>query len=163
MKLSVSVIKSTLLGAFAFCAMTFAQMPPTPPAQTPPEGAQRLPGVFSFDENASGQIVRVPESVRPGQEFQVVITTVGGGCEEQGDQGVVLGMRSAEIHVYDFTTATRPDTVCTAIIKRFEHTVTLNFPEPGVYALHVWGRQTGRYYPNGGAPVVLTVPVTVNP
>lgn len=132
-------------------------------AQELPPGAQRVPGMFSFEEATAGPIIVAPESVQAGQEFQVTITTVGGGCEEAGDNGVILGNRVANVHVYDFTTAVKPGVACTLIFKQFKHTVTLSFAEAGRNTIRVWGRQIGRYYPEGGNPVTLDVAINVTP
>jgi hypothetical protein len=155
MKLRTLIAKSLVLSVMA---ATFAAL-----AQELPPGAQRVPGAFSFDESTAGPVVVVPERVVAGQEFQVTITTVGGGCEDVGDNGVILGNRVANVHVYDFTTATKPGVACTLIFKQFKHTVTLSLPEAGAHTIRVWGRQTGRYYAEGGAPVALDVPITVVP
>lgn len=132
-------------------------------AQEPRPNAQRVPGTFALDESTAEPTVVAPETARAGQEFQVTITTIGSGCEEQGDEGVILGNRIANIHVYDFTTATKPGVACTLIFKQFKHTVTLSFAETGTANIRVWGRHTGRYYPGGGTPVTLEVPITITP
>ena len=127
------------------------------PAQQPADLA-RIPGILQFHDEPTTGVLTAPETARVGEEFQVTITTFGGGCEEAGDAGLVLGERNATIHVGDFTSATRPGVVCTAILKRLPHTLTLRFTEPGEAVVRVWGRQVGRYTPAGGSPVVLEYP-----
>jgi hypothetical protein len=151
MKLAIA---TTTILSVLICSLAFAQ--------EIPQGAQRVPGVFA-QEDAGNLIVVVPESVRVGEEFQLTITTVGGGCDFAGDNGVIIGNRSASIHVYDFTTAARPGVACTAIFKQFRHNVTLSFQEAGVATIRIWGRQVGRYHPEGGAPVTLNVSINVTP
>src|SRR5262245_18132236 len=36
------------------------------------------------------EVVIVPEAVRVGEDFQVTFNIFGGGCETQGDEGVIL-------------------------------------------------------------------------
>jgi hypothetical protein len=125
-----------------------------------PVGSQRVLGVLS---PANEDLIVAPDKVRVGQEFTVSVTTIGGGCDEEGDNGVIVGNAAASIHVYDFSAANQPNAVCPAIVKQFRHDVPLSFTEPGQAVIRVWGRRTGRYFPDGGAPTVLEVRVEVAP
>lgn len=129
-------------------------------AQQPPPGAQRVLGVFPGEDGLTHTVI-APDQVRVGQEFPVTITTVGGGCDEAGDNGVIQGSSAASIYVYDYTTANLPNVVCPAILKTFRHEVVLSFSEPGAAVIRVWGRRTGRYEPHGGSPAVLEVKIRV--
>ena len=106
---------AVLLSSFAL----FAQQP---------VGSQRVLGLLL---QANEGVIVAPDKVRVGQEFPVSITTVGGGCDEEGDNGVIHGDGGASIYVYDFSAANQPNIVCPAIIKQFRHDVILSFAQPG--------------------------------
>lgn len=122
----------------------------------PPEA--RVLGLIS---EATPDTIIAPETVRAGEDFEVKITTIGGGCERAGDTGVLLAEDSAAVMVYDFTSATRPGVACTMILKRLPHTATLRFAKPGVAVIRVWGRRIGSDTPPGGTPAVIARRVTV--
>lgn len=127
------------------------------------ENPQRVLGQIDFNDQDMQKVIEAPERVRVGQDFQVTITTFGGGCEEAGDTGVITAEKRATIFVYDFTTATRPGVICTTELKRLPHVVTLRFTEPGEGLIEVWGRHRGKYTAPGGAPAVLQVRIPVEP
>jgi hypothetical protein len=102
-----------------------------------------------------------PATVMAGKDFQITVTTTGGGCERAGDTGVILSNDSATVMVYDFTTATHPDVACTMIFKRLQHTVTLRFTKPGSALIRIWGRKVGSDTGPIGAPTVIERSVTV--
>src|SRR5262249_60655971 len=104
-----------------------------------------------------------PTTVRVGEDFKVTIKTFGGGCERQADEGVILREDGATITVYDFTSATYPGVICSAIAISFSHTVTLRFSKPGEAVIRVWGRRTGDGIPPEGIPSVLEHRVRVMP
>lgn len=144
----------TVGSASASC--TFSHGAPTPPP--PDQEAERVLGLLNFQGTQDPIIA--PATVGVGQPFQVTITTFGNGCVEKGDEGVVISETGASVFVYDFTTATRPGVVCTTILKRLQHTVTLTFTQPGEKVIRVWGRQEGPATPLG-VPVVLEQRVLV--
>ena len=113
-----------------------------------------------INEDAANAIV-APETVRAGEDFEVKITTTGGGCERAGDTGVLLAENSATVMVYDFTAATRPGVACTMIFKQITHTATLRLTKTGAAVIRVWGRRLSADTPPGGAPIVLERRVTV--
>lgn len=152
MQLLRSVFRLTGLGVLVLCNSLVAQQPTT---------AQRVLGVFPSVADGVGDTIVVPERVRVGEEFLVNVTTVGGGCDEAGDHGVVLSEGSASVYVYDFTAANRPNTVCPMILKTFQHRVPMRFDQPGQAVIRIWGRRLGRYEPEGGSPAVLEVRVEV--
>lgn len=127
--------------------------------QSTPAREARVLGIL--DENANDALV-APAAVRAGEDFQVTITTTGGGCERAGDTGVIVSENGATVMVYDFTTATHPGVACTMIFKQLRHTVTLRFTKPGEALIRVWGRRVGSDTPPVGAPAVLERRVTVN-
>jgi hypothetical protein len=122
--------------------------------------AQRVLGLLVGNQE---EVVIVPEAVRVGEDFQVTVNTFGGGCETQGDEGVILSEDRAFVTVYDFTEATRPGIACTKIAKTFPHTVTLRFTKAGVGVIRIWARRIGPDTPLDGAPIVLERLVKVNP
>ncbi|HEX4947892.1 MAG TPA: hypothetical protein VFZ34_14565 [Blastocatellia bacterium] len=135
---------------------------PTPKkkaASTQPQEA-RILGLLDFNE-PEGDVITLPKTVRVSEDFQVMITTYGGGCERAGDTGVVLSQTGATIMVYDFTVATHPGVACTMVFKRLPHTVTLRFTEPGEKVIQVWGRRAGGATTPLGTPVLLERKVTV--
>jgi hypothetical protein len=132
----------------ATCAFSVGTVTPPPPGP-----AQRVLGILSSNETQ--EAVTAPTTAQVGVPFTVTIITSGGGCEEKGDEGVIVADNGATIMVYDLTTATRPGVLCTTIFKQFTHTVNLSFPQPGEKLIQVWGRRTGPGLPAGGVPIVV--------
>jgi hypothetical protein len=93
---------------------------------------------------------------------EVTITSYGGGCDRVGEEGVVYTTGGVAITVYDVTSATRPEVVCPAILKRLTHTLTLSFSEPGQFLIQAFGRRTGEGLPPSGEPIVLRKSIQVN-
>jgi hypothetical protein len=120
----------------------------------------RVPGTIDFGSESKDVII-APNKVKAGKDFEVKIATVGGGCEREGDVSVILGENTASLFVYDFTTATQPNVACTMIMKRLEHSATLNFTKPGEAIIRVWGRRIGSDTPAGGEPMILEKKITV--
>jgi len=129
----------------------------TTPQYQPPQEARML-GIL--EEGANDALV-APAAVMAGEYFQVTITTIGSGCEREGDTGVIVSEDSAAVMVYDFTKATHPGVACTMILKHLRHTVTLRFTKRGKALIRVWGRRVGSDTPLAGAPTVLERQVTV--
>jgi hypothetical protein len=123
---------------------------------TPPAGSARVPGTVTSE----GEGVTAPSTVKAGANFEVIVRTGGSGCTYMGDTSVVLGEDSADIFVYDFTTATRPGMMCTMIYKQFDHKATLQFAKRGPAVIRVWVRGGGEF--QMGMPLVLERRVTVN-
>jgi hypothetical protein len=146
----------TLTAGSASATCTYSLGAPSPP---PPAQGQRVPGILNF--RGTQEAITAPTVVGVGQDFQVTITTFGDGCVEKGDEGVIRGEADATIFVYDFTTATQPGVICTTILKRLQHTVTLRFTQPGEKLIRVWGRQEGADTPPLGVPVVFEARVLV--
>ena len=86
---------------------------------------------------------------------QVKVTTYGGGCYREEDNGVIITRTGATVMVYDFTAAIRPDVICTGVIKRLPHTATLRFEKPSEALIQIWGRRIGVDTPPLGAPTVI--------
>lgn len=121
----------------------------------------RVPGIVDFGAYGTKEVLLAPDSVRAGEEFQVAITTFGGGCDRRGDASVVMSATGASVIVYDFSTATHPSVICTAEVKRLPHSVTLRLEKPGAAVIRVWGRQVGPQTPPFGLPAVIEHRVTV--
>src|SRR5688572_29441053 len=109
-----------------FFGLAAADVRSQPPA--PPEA--RVLGIIDCGDNGMKDVLTAPNTVRVDEPFEVTITTFGGGCEHEGDTSVVLLATGAAVTVYDFTAATHPGVICTAVIKRMPHTVTLRFEKP---------------------------------
>ncbi|MEZ5346565.1 MAG: hypothetical protein R2681_13525 [Pyrinomonadaceae bacterium] len=120
----------------------------------------RVPGVFNSDTPQLADAVTLPESVEAGKDFEISVTTSGSGCVSAGETEVVSSQSAADIFVYDHTTATRPNVVCTMIFKTFRHTAILRFDERGEAMIRVWGRRQGGDSLMG-EPFVIEKPVTV--
>ncbi len=123
--------------------------------QRPPTQEARTLGVIDFGDDRTKDVVSAPNTVRVHEDFQVKVTTYGGGCDREGDNGVIITRTGATVMIYDFTAATRPDVICTAVIKRLPHTVTLRFEIPGEALIRIWGRRIGVDTPPLGAPAVI--------
>ncbi|MGH2523598.1 MAG: META domain-containing protein [Anaerolineales bacterium] len=121
----------------------------------------RVPGIIDFHADGTRGVLTAPDRVQAGEDFEVTISTFGGGCQRAGDTAIVVTNIGAAVMVYDFTTATQPGVVCTAILKRLTHTITLNFTEPGEMLIQVWGRRVGQDTALMGVPIVLEHRVTV--
>lgn len=99
----------------------------------------RLPGQLTGESDS----LVIPASVKAGSRFDITIKTGGNGCTSMGDTGVVLGAQSADIFVYDLTSATQPGTMCTMIFKQFDHKARLKFSQSGEAVIRVWVREAG--------------------
>lgn len=126
-----------------------------PAAQPLTKQEARVLGNITAIADQAGEILKAPSTVQAGQEFQITITTSGGGCERIGDTGVLTTDNSATVMVYDFTSATQPGVACTMIFKQMPHTVTLRFTKTGEAMIRVWGRRIGSDTPPAGVPTVL--------
>lgn len=137
-------------------------------AQTPSKAdkIERKPREMAESARVPGEIgsgtdaIVAPATVTANQDFEVTVRTGGNGCVSQGDTGVVLSETSADIFVYDLTSATRPGTMCTMIFKQFEHKVTLRFEKKGEAVIRVWARQSDGKSPTG-KPVVVERRISV--
>jgi hypothetical protein len=100
--------------------------------------------------------VVVPARVNAGADFQVNVTTYGGGCHRQGETEVSVsqGARMAEVSPYDEVNVAAG--VCTQELKMFSHTVTVRFDQPGTALVRVHGRRL-----QDKAPVTVTRTVEV--
>lgn len=120
----------------------------------------RILGVLGFDSQTAEQSISIPATIAANKDFEITVTTSGNGCVRAADTGVILGENTADIFVYDFTTANRPGIVCTMILKSLSHKATLKFTKTGEAVIRVWGRKAGGNAPLG-EPVVIEKRVTV--
>ncbi len=114
----------------------------------------RVLGVIGFESENLSDGIKAPPTVEANKDFEITVTTSGNGCFSQGDTGVILNESSADVFVYDLTTATRPGIACTMILKQFEHKATLRFSKAGEAVIRVWARRQGGNSPFG-EPVVV--------
>jgi hypothetical protein len=133
------------------------------PAPESGMGEARVLGILEFQNEDTQDVLTAPDTVKAGEDFELTISTFGGGCEREGDSSVLVSPENATVMVYDFTSATQPEVVCTAILKRLNHTVTMRFSEPGEMVIQVWGRRVGPDTPAGGVPTILEHRVRVDP
>ncbi|MBI2363874.1 MAG: hypothetical protein HYV01_02560 [Deltaproteobacteria bacterium] len=147
MIMSIGLAICGLAAASVIASVVATQRPPTQEARTL--------GVIDFGDDRTKDVVSAPTTVRVREDFAVKIATYGGGCDREGDNGVIVTRTGATVMVYDFTAATRPDVICAAVFKRLPHTVTLRFERPGEALIRIWGRRIGVDTPPLGAPTVL--------
>ena len=120
MKQLITIVAMILsIAGLAACAAAPAQAPTAPATPEPGPAAQeaRVLGILDFQAEGTNDVLTAPDTVEAGEDFDITITTVGGGCERAGDTAVLLAETSASVMVYDFTTATHPGVACTAILK----------------------------------------------
>jgi hypothetical protein len=96
-------------------------------------------------------VIQLPSTVSRGRDFDVVVTTYGGGCVDQGDTRVTTSATHAEIRPFDiFITEMPDDYACTDILKQFGHRATLRFTQAGTVTVRIHGRKE----PSGDVIVV---------
>lgn len=130
-------------------------------AQRQSEPGARVLALIDQGDRRAADVINAPPRVRLNEDFQVTVTSFGGGCESAADVGVILTDSGATLMVYDFTTATQPGIACTMILKRLPHTATLRFTQAGEKLIRVWGRRAEAGALPLGVPVVLEQRLTV--
>lgn len=60
-------------------------------AQRPVTQEARVPGIIDYSDDRTGDVVNAPSHVRPGQDFQVTITTFGIGAALGAVIGAIAG------------------------------------------------------------------------
>jgi hypothetical protein len=118
-------------------------------------------GIIDFGSEGSNNVVTAPTTVAVGEEFQITITTFGGGCERKGTSSTIITASGASIMVYDITSAIHPGVICTAELKRLPHNLSLRFERPGQAFIRVWGRRVGPETPPLGIPALLEHRLTI--
>jgi len=88
----------------------------------------RVVGHIDFSD-VRGHEPQIPETATAGVPFPVTVWTMGGGCHDGGDTEVDVDGLSAEVTPYDYLRTGAG--VCTDILLRFEHKVTVRFDAPG--------------------------------
>lgn len=120
----------------------------------------RVPGFLGSDLQSARQSVSIPASIQKNRDFEITVTTSGNGCVSAADTSVISGENSADVFVYDFTSANRPGIFCTMIYKSLPHKTTLRFSKSGEAVIRVWGRQQSGNSPFG-EPIVVEKRVSV--
>lgn len=92
--------------------------------------------------------VEVPSSVGLGEDFQVKVTTYGGGCLDKGDTEVERDGLEVSIRPYDLDTSV-PKYPCTADLALYTHIVELRFEEAGEAQLRIFGLRKDASNPQG--------------
>lgn len=134
-----------------------------PPAGTDPsenKDSAIVPGVIGFGDEDIAAALQVPDTVRAGEEFEIIVTTSGNGCYSAGETSVILGEKDADVFVYDRTIDVRPGTICTMILKQMPHKARLKFEQKGEAVIRIWGRKKGGDSPSG-EPLVIEKRVRV--
>lgn len=70
----------------------------------------------------------------------MTVTTLGGGCMEQGDTEVEIKGLQAEITPYDYVITPPTGVYCALYGQDYEHTATLAFSQKGLVTLTFHGR-----------------------
>ncbi len=122
--------------------------------------SSRVLGVITLGEEGTNESISIPATVEANKDFEIIVTTSGDGCVSAADTGVILGEMSADVFVYDFTTANRPGIACTMIFKTLPHKATLRFTKTGEATIRIWGRKQGGDSPFG-EPIILIRRITV--
>lgn len=118
--------------------------------------SSRVLGVLGSDSKS----ISVPPNVQANRDFEITVTTSGNGCVSAGEASVILGEMTADVFIYDFTSATRPGIMCTMIFKTLSHKATLRFANKGEAVIRIWGRrQSGGSFL--GEPTVIEKRITV--
>ncbi len=120
---------------------------------------ERRPGVLLLYSTRPERPLAAPDTVQAGVDFQVTATTLGGGCERQGETETEVRGSVATVKPYDYTDVGAE--ACTDILKFFPHTATLRFATPGEALLRVQGRRVGPDTPSEGVPVTLEKRIVV--
>lgn len=132
----------------------------TPPNNDTSQNSSRILGFLGSDARSAEQAVTIPSNIRADQDFEITVTTSGNGCVGAADTGVILGEMSADVFVYDFTSANRPGIMCTMIFKTLPHKATLRFAKKGDAVIRIWGRRQGSGS-NFSEPIVIEKRVAV--
>lgn len=161
--LKAQLSKIILIAALAIFPLQLKLLSASPtesPTSASVSKEARVLGIIDFNSE-SQNVITAPQTVKAGKDFEVRISTQGGGCEREGDTSVILLENAASIIVFDFTTATQPGVVCTMILKRLSHTATLRFANPGEVLIRVWGRRIAADTPPDGVPLIVERKITV--
>ena len=103
--------------------------------------------------------VTVPTSARVDVPVSITVTSFGGGCIAQGETEFTLRGLEAEVRPYRYETVRLPPNVaCTDELRIFQHTISLEFEEPGDARVRVFGLRRP-----GDAPHVVERQLTVLP
>ncbi len=101
---------------------------------------RRVRVVGEIDSFSQQDAIIVPASVQSRESFEVTVTTLGGGCMDQGETDVqVQGLR-ADITPYDYA-ITPLFGACLLYGEEYLHTTTLTFAEKGTATLFFHGRE----------------------
>lgn len=141
---------AALLGAAALAACAGSPFEP---------GEERRVGIVMLYRTEPERPLAAPDTVRAGADFQVTVTTLGGGCERKGETESEVRGAVATVTPYDYTDAAAQ--VCTDILKLFPHTATLRFAAPGEALLRVHGRRVGPDTAREGVAVTLEKRIVV--
>lgn len=103
--------------------------------------------------------VEAPDTVHAGEEFEVVVSTIGpSGCWSRGTLDVSVEVAKAVLRPYDLHSGAE---LCTLIFSRFTHRATVRFVAPGEGVIRVIGRQVAEDDLQRGTEITIEKRVTV--
>lgn len=110
-----------------------------------PSQGREIPAVLSyFDEPV---VITAPPTVNVNTPFELHVTSYGSGCESAGGMRVEQTGVTTIVNVYDYTTRSL-ETPCTEQLKRFTHSITLQFSERGEALIMIKGVRVGNDTPS---------------
>ena len=92
------------------------------------------------DQPRLGLPIELPDTVIADIPFAVVVRTIGGGCERIGPTELSVDEVTASVVPYDYTPAPGRSVICDAVLKIFEHDVTIVFQASGSATVTVRAR-----------------------
>ncbi len=101
-------------------------------------GESRVLGTVQFYSDPV--VIEVPDSVHRAEDFVVTVRTYGGGCERIGPTESETRADTIFVAPYDFTTR-GVGTECTAILRLFDHSITLSWPSAGDLTVVIRGME----------------------
>jgi hypothetical protein len=119
-------------------------------------GWSRRPGLVMEGTPPMTSLV-APDAVTRGTPFQITVSTFGSGsCTRPDRDEVTSSALEFEVLVYDEKAPS--GTACTADLRRFPRTLTVQFDQAGTAEIRVVGRGEGA---DGRAPRTVRKTVTV--
>ena len=82
----------------------------------------------------------LPEAVKVGETFTVIVTTRGGGCIKFGDSKVEIEGMIATVSVYDWYNNRDQD--CSLYLALHQHKAEITFNEIGTATLNIVARES---------------------
>lgn len=116
---------------------------------------RELPAILEY-HGQSENVLTTPASVAANTDFDVIVSSYGGGCDQQGWVDAHQSESTIDLEVYDLVGMPNEKVFCPGILLRFTHRVTLRAPDSGDITLRVHGRSEP-----GDAPLIIEHTITV--